>query len=406
MNASPLRKLITTIRPSVLTIAVAAAVILIVPNILFTINTDYGSSFYSYWLTGRVLFAQGQNPYADELFEQVRARFPEDQNISGFTLPLYAVLPVLPFALINNFKLALILWRLTLEAALVYSAFRLMKGFRIQNSLTPGAACAVLLICNYYAFIALMDGDISILAITFFMIGLAAMQEGEAELSGIMFALSTIKCSLTLLPVLWVCIWALSHRGGGIIAAWTGMVFALLFLIGMLFQTDWFMLYLRSIVYYLKYLNPTNTAKVLENWQPELGGRIGWAISGIFIFILILEWIINAQKDVNALEWVLALTFTVGFLVGIPNIGKHLYILWIPTIYAIDKMQLRWEKRGVIYGIVLTALFLIVPWVFQFCIFADWRNPVNNLNLVGPFILVFLLFWNRWWIIDTFIEQY
>ena len=221
-----------------------------------------------------------------------------------------------------------------------------------------------------------------------------------------MFAFSTIKCSLTLLPVLWVCIWAVSHRGGGIIAAWTGMVLALLFLIGMLLRTDWFMLFLRSMVYYVKYMNPTNIAKLIENWQPELGGRIGWAISGVFIVVLIAEWIINAQKNVNALEWVLALTLTVGFLVGIPNIGKHLFILWLPALYCIDKMQLRWEKRGIIYGGILTAVLFIVPWVCQLFIFPDWKNPVSFLNLAAPLILVFLLFWNRWWIIDTIIEQY
>ncbi|MBR6088661.1 MAG: hypothetical protein IKP86_01920, partial [Anaerolineaceae bacterium] len=401
MNASPLRKLFA-FRPSVLFISITIAAVLIVPVVLFTLNTDYGSSFYSYWLTGRVLFAQGQNPYADELFEQTQARYPEDHNISGFSLPLYAVLPVLPFAFINNFTIALILWRIILIIAMIYGGFRLVRGFRLQNSLTPGGACAAVLLLNYYGITALIDGEISILAISFFLIGMAAMQEGEAELCGIMFAFSTIKPSLTLLPVLWVCIWALSHRGGGIIAAWTAMVFALLFLIGMLLRTDWFLLYLRSIVYYVKYLNPTNLSRLLENWQPELGGRIGWAISGIFIAILIIEWIINARKDVNALEWVLALTISIGFLAGIPNMGKHLFILWIPTIYAIDKMRLRWERKGIIYGAVVSALSILVPWIFQLFIYPDWKNPVNMLNPFGPIFLIFILYWNRWWIIDTF----
>lgn len=389
-----------------LLIGIAAALILILPNVLFTLNTEYGSSFYSYWLTGRVLFAQGQNPYGDELFEQTAARYPDDHNISGFSLPLYAILPVLPFAFINNFKIALILWRFTSGAALIFGGFRLVRGFRMQNRFTPGIVCAALLLLNYYAISALVDGDISLIAIAFFLIGLGALQEGEAELCGIMFAFSTIKCSLTLLPVLWVCLWALSHRGGGVIAAWTGMVLALLFLIGMLLRTDWFMLYLRSMVYYLKYLNPTNLSRLLENWQPELGGRIGWAVSGVFIAILIIEWIINARKDINALEWVLALTLCVGFLVGIPNIGKHLFVLWIPSLYAIDKMQLRWNKKGVIYGIVFGVLLFVLPWIIQLFVYPDWKDPVNMLNIAGPLILTFLLYWNRWWIIDTFVEQY
>ena len=389
-----------------LLIGIAVAAALIVPNVIFTLNTDYGSSFYSYWLTGRVLFAQGQNPYGDELFEQTAARFPEDHNISGFSLPLYSVLPILPFAFINNFAIALILWRLFLTAALIYGSYRLVRGFRLQNRLTQGIICALLLLLNYYTVSSLVDGDISILAIAFFLIGLAAMQEGEAELCGIMLAFATIKPSITLLPVLWLCLWAVSHRGGGIVAAWTGMVLALLFLIGMLLRTDWFMLYLRSIVYYLKYLNPTNFSRLLEKWQPELGGRIGWAISGVFIAVLIIEWIINAKKDVNALEWVLALTFSIGFLIGIPNLGKHLYALWIPAIYAADKMQLRWGKRGIIYAIVMFGLLMVIPWIYQLFVYPDWKDPVNMLNIAGPLVITFLLYWNRWWIIDTFVEQY
>lgn len=388
-----------------LAVGIGIAVILIVPNVLFALNTNYGSGFYSYWLSGRVLFAQGQNPYDDQLFEQVKLRYPADRNVSGFSLPLYAILPVLPFTFINNFTAALILWRLLLEAALIYAGFQLVRAFRIQNRFTPGFACAAILLLNYYAVSAVTDGDISVLAIAFLMIGMAALQDGEGELSGIMFAFATIKSSVTLLPVLWICLWCLCHRGG-LVAAWTGMVFALLFLIAMLFRTDWFLLYLRSIVYYVKYLNPTNFSKLLENWQPELGGRIGWALSGVFFLIVMIEWIINAKKDFNALEWVLAITITIGFLVGLPNLGKHLFILWIPGLYAVDKMQLRWEKKGSIYGLILGLFMFILPWVFQLFVYPDWKDPVNMLNIVFPIILTFLLYWNRWWIIDTFIEKY
>ena len=386
-------------------LGVGILIILTVPNILFAVKTDYGSSFYSYWLTGRVLFAQGQNPYEDDLFEQAKAKFPEDRNVSGFALPLYAILPVLPFAFINNFTVALILWRLLMEGALIFSGFRLVRGFRIQNPLTPGGVCAAILLLNYYAISALVDGDISILAIAFFMIGMAAVRDGESELAGIMFAFSTIKCSVTFFPVLWVCIWCLSHRQGTIVA-WTAMVFALLFLIALLVRTDWFLLFLRSMVYYIKYMNPTNFSRLFENWQPELGGRIGWAFSGVMLVILIIEWIANAGKDNNALEWVMALTFCTGFLVGIPNLGKHLFILWVPAIYTIDKMQLRWEHRGRIYGFILAAFLFLLPWIFQIAVFPDWKDPVNMLNIIMPIVLIFLLYWNRWWIIDTFIDKY
>ena len=404
MNFSPLRKLFA-LRPSLLLMGIGVAIILILPNVLFTVNTEYGSSFYSYWLTGRVLFAQGQNPYADELFEQAVQRYPDDRHVSGFALPLYAIIPVIPFAFISNFKVALTIWRLLLEAALIYAGFQLVRGFRIQNSMTPGIVCAAMLLLNYYAAAAITDGDISILAITFFMIGMAALRDGESELAGIMFAFSTIKPSVTILGLIWVSLWCLFNNRGTIVA-WAGMVWILLFMVAMLFQTNWFMLWLRSMVYYLKYLNPTNFSRLLEIRQPELGGRIGWAISGVMILLMLIEWIVNIRKDSNALEWVLALTLSIGFLVGIPNLGKHLYILWIPAIYAMDKMQLRWDIRGRIYSIVLTCGMFLIPWVLQLFVYPDWKDPVNIVNIVIPFVLMFLLYWNRWWIIDTFIEKY
>ena len=238
------------------------------------------------------------------------------------------------------------------------------------------------------------------------MIGLAALQDGEVELCGIMFAFATIKSSLTLLPVLWVCLWCISHRGGGIIVAWTAMVFALLFMIALLFRTDWFILYLRSMVYYLKYLNPMNLSNLIERWQPELGGRIGWAISGVMILLMLIEWVANARKDVNALEWVTAMTISAGFLVGIPNLGKNLFFLWVPVIYAVDKMQLRWERKGNIYSLILMTGFFLIPWIMQLFVFKNWQDPVSLMNIFAPFLLTFLLYWNRWWIIDTFVDKY
>ena len=134
------------------------------------------------------------------------------------------------------------------------------------------------MLLNYYAISALADGDISILAAAFFIIGMAALRDGESELAGIMFAFALVKSSVTALPVVWVCLWCLFHQRGTI-TAWFGMVLALLVLIAMLFRTDWFILYLRSMVYYLKYLDPVNLSKLLERWQPELGGRIVYYLS-------------------------------------------------------------------------------------------------------------------------------
>ena len=63
-------------------------------------------------------------------------------------------------------------------------------------------------------------------------------------------------------------------------------------------------------------------------------------------------------------------------------------------------------KEGHIYGLILSTGALLVPWIFQIFVYPNWKDPVNMLNIAMPIILMFLLYWNLWWIIDTFIDQY
>lgn len=403
MNIRPLRRNYG-ISPSLITGLIILLGLLVFFNLFFVFKTDYGASFYSYWLSGRILFAQGGNPYGADLFAQVQTQYPADGNISGFTLPLYSVLIFLLFTFIDNFDAALIIWMTILEVALVWTAIKVKRAFQIdRKSFSEYSIGLVMLLC-YYSFMAVIDGDIGIIAVLMLMLGLDAIRENDDEFAGIMLAFATIKYSLTLLPILWICIWCLNHRRGTVVV-WMMLVTGLLSLLATLFMSNWVTEFFRSIVYYYKYLTPVYLSRLIENWQPELGGRIGWAISGFFILIMIIEWIVNARGSVRAFEWVLALTITVGFLSGAPNIGKNLYVLWIPMVYAADKMALRWASYGKWLSIILSVLFLTVPWLLKFFVYPKWSDPVDVMNIVFPILTVILLYWNRWWNIDTFIEN-
>ena len=70
-----------------------------------------------------------------------------------------------------------------------------------------------------------------------------------------------------------------------------------------------------------------------------------------------------------------------------------------------DKMVLRWERKGQIYCFALALAAFVLPWVSHLTIFS-FLNPIENLNFVLPFIVFLLLYWNRWWIIDTYVDEY
>ena len=374
-------------------------------NVYVVLHTDLGASFYSYWLSSRVLFAQGENPYASNIFEQIIQRFPEDQYLSGFTLPLYAVIPIFLFSFIDNFEIALIIWMTILEALVVGIGMKTISAFQIDRRTFTPLKIGTVMLLSYYSVVAVLDGDIGILAVFLLMMALDAIRSQEDEFAGILLAFATIKYSLTLLPIIWIFIWCFANRRTTVIT-WFFMILAFLILLSVLFMTNWITEFIRSVIYYYKYLNPLYFSRLIENWQPELGGRIGWAISGFLILIMIIEWIVNARGNVRAFEWVTALTITIGFLSGIPNIGKNLYMLWIPLAYATDKINLRWTHNGKWISLVLILSFWVIPWLNQRGQVLFWQNPIDVLNIIFPAVCLILLYWNRWWTIQSVIEPF
>ncbi|HNY19831.1 MAG TPA: hypothetical protein PKJ76_07305 [Flexilinea sp.] len=374
-------------------------------NVYVVLHTDLGAGFYSYWLSSRVLFAQGENPYASNIFEQIIQRFPEDRYLSGFTLPLYAVIPIFLFSFIDNFEIALIIWMTILEALLVGIGMKTISAFQIDRRTFTPLKIGTVMLLSYYSVVAVLDGDIGILAVFLLMMALDAIRSQEDEFAGILLAFATIKYSLTLLPIIWIFIWCFANRRTTVIT-WFFMILAFLILLSVLFMTNWITEFIRSVIYYYKYLNPLYFSRLIENWQPELGGRIGWAISGFLILIMIIEWIVNARGNVRAFEWVTALTITIGFLSGIPNIGKNLYMLWIPLAYATDKINLRWTHNGKWISLVLILSFWVIPWLNQRGQVLFWQNPIDVLNIIFPAVCLILLYWNRWWTIQSVIEPF
>lgn len=390
--------------PSLITVIVVLTILFVVANSIFVFNTNFGASFYANWLAGRLLFAQGENPYSAEVFEQILAKFPDSSLASGFTLPLYAVIPTLLFSFINDFRFALILWMTLCEAMLIIAAIRTVGALRLRSGALSPFTVGALSLLSFYGFHAVIDGDLGILSVLCLMLAVNAVRENEVELAGILLAFATIKYNITLLPILWILIWTLWNRRGGI-AVWFLMVWTLLLLISFLFMPDWVIEFLRSVIYYYKYLSPVYFALFIETWQPEIGGRIAWAFSGFFALVLLTEWILNAKRDERAFEWVFALTITAGFLIGLANVGKNLHFLWIPVFYAVDKALLRWSSIGRWISIGIVAAFFFVPWIWA-GVNGILFEPISGWNFFFPFIVLLLLYWNRWWIIERIVRPY
>lgn len=180
MNTAPLRRKYG-VSPSLIGAMIILFVILLALNVFASGQEKFGSSFYGYWLSGRVLFAQGGDPYSSVLYEQLREKFPDEPNLAGFTLPLYAIIPVLPFTLINNFRIAFVIWMFAIEAAMVAAAFRISEYLRVRQSSGEQNLIIVAMMVCFYSVTTLLDGDIAPLAILCLVLAVCAVRDGARE---------------------------------------------------------------------------------------------------------------------------------------------------------------------------------------------------------------------------------
>jgi hypothetical protein len=161
-----------------------------------TQNNNLGSDYYIYYVAGRALFIDHQNPYSDQVAQQVQmavykhlAGPIEDQL--GFAYPPYAMLPALPTFWLS-FDWAQAFWislNLLALMSLIYLAF---------PEAPKWAAVSVLFI--YPFSFALILGNFNVLVTAFLILAYGAMVIKNRPLSrplqaglGVLLAWSTVK---------------------------------------------------------------------------------------------------------------------------------------------------------------------------------------------------------------------
>ncbi len=160
-----------------------------------TENNNLGSDYYIYYLAGRALFINHQNPYSDQVAQQVQMAVykhlagPNEDQL-GFAYPPYALLPALPTFWLS-FDWAQAFWislNLLALMSLIYLAFPQSPKW---------AAVSVLFI--YPFSFALILGNFNVL-VTAFLILAYGILSNDRRLSrplqagvGVLLAWSTVK---------------------------------------------------------------------------------------------------------------------------------------------------------------------------------------------------------------------
>jgi hypothetical protein len=356
------------------------------------------------WLAARTFLQYGDNPYSEPAAQRAQVVYygslaAEGQDPLKLDVPFPVELFYFPFALFSDYALARGLWMTCLEIALVALAFLSLQltNWKPARTLLPGFL--IFSVLWVYGFLPLA-GSRAVIFVALAIVGLLlALRDGRDELVGILLVVPFFKTDIAGLLVLFIFWWAIYHRRGRILAGFL-MTLTILLAVSFFILLDWFMPFVDGLISHIN-SNPALTPTgILASWWPAVGPRLGWALTGLLLVVLFIEWRAVRRRDFRHLLWTASLTLVVTPLLGIPVIPQDYVLLFLPLVLFLSILAERWSRPGRwgVAGFVLFAIFFGFWFIIAGLFLTGTSAALNNvLALVLPALLVFGLYWMRWW---------
>ena len=357
------------------------------------------------WLAARTFLQFGDSPYGDPATQRTQVVYYggrlafEGEDPLRLSVPFPVELFYFPFALVTDYALARSLWMTCLEIALVALAFLSLRltGWKLARSLLP--PFLIFSVLWVYGFLPLA-GNRAVIFVALAIVGLLlALRDGRDDLAGALLVVPFFKPDIAGLLVLFIFWWAIYHRRSRILAGFL-MALAILLAVSFFILSDWFMPFIGGLISQINY-NPAFTpGGIFASWWPAVGPRLGWALTGLLLVVLFVEWREVRRKDFRHLLWTASLTLAGTPLLGIPVIPQDYVLLFFPLVLFLSILTERWSRPGRwgVAGFVLLAIFFGF-WIITASLFLAGASAALNgvLALVLPVLLVLGLYWMRWW---------
>jgi hypothetical protein len=396
--------LLTWILAIVLGLALFA--ILTWSNYQYVKDNPGGNDFLVHWVGTRTLLTEGISPYGDETAERIqtlaygRPALPGEHELR-VAYPLYSIVVFFPFAMFKNYLLARALWMTTLEIGLVLLSVVCMRMADWKPGLLTLAMFLVFTVFWYHALRPLINGNAVILVALAVAGAVLALRSGGDELAGVLLAFSTIKPQVVVVLVLFLLYWGFKQKRWKFVGWFFGTL-VLLSASAALLVPDWIWQNFVEVVRYPGYNPPGTPGSALATWMPGIGTRIGWAITGVMILLLLVEWFIAARRnEYRNLLWVVCLTMVAAQWVGIQTDPGN-FIVTMPAlvlIFAVFEERWRHAGRWMVLGSMVLLFASLWAIFLQTVSYGD--QPVQSPIMFFPlpaFELV-MLYWVRWWAI-------
>jgi len=372
-----------------------------------------GNDFLVNWVSARIVL-EGGSPYTDEaankIFEvQKNYADPPYNDEVRMAYPLYTVLLFLPFSFIEDYALALTLWRTLLQLGVIVMALLSLK--LVDWRPTPLLLIAYVAFCviGLHSVQAFYKGDVAILLSVMLVMALLVLKNGQEELSGVLLSFLMIKPQLAFLPVIFLFIW-LIRQGRWKTMFWFFAITGILIGLGFVVIPDWLIQYTRVLIAFKGSHPIGNIVEATAAVIPSFGERLGWVVTAVISFIMVIEWFLSNDKSFNRLIWVFSFSLVVNQWVNLYTDAGNFVILLPVFALVLSTFNKRWKKLGSVITFMLAVLLFVSIWSVP-----SW-GPITSmiiqpriaLYLILPGFLLVTLYWIRWWVAtpDIWLEQF
>jgi hypothetical protein len=177
------------------------------------------------------------------------------------------------------------------------------------------------------------------------------------------------------------------------------MALALVLALAFLLLPNWFIPFLRGFISHLGHTSAISSIKIFASWSPVAGVRLGWALAGILLLLLCVEWGAAMRNEPRHLIWTACLTVTAMPLMGVSMNSASYVVLFVPLMLLLGVLAGGNASKGRWGPAVLVLLiFFIGLWglVAVLSILNAGMALVEVLFLLLPLLILPSLFWVRW----------
>lgn len=352
-----------------------------------------------------ILVEQTQ-PYSTEIArrtQQVAYGRPAFSSEYSYVLndPFHILMLYTPLAFLRDFTLARGLWALLCEVALVGIV---VLALNLSEWQLPGWLYVVLIIFGIFSLFsltALVTGSPAIMLAFLSLWVLIALRSYSDELAGVLLSLVAYQWEVSGLFFLYIIFFTLANHRWGVLAGIAMSLFVLL-VVSFMVYPDWGLPYIRAVL--SAWLRGANLSlgHIASIWFPGARFSIGGVISLVLGIMLFAEWLASVNAHFRRVVWTAALSLAVTPLMGVAIFPSNHVVLIVPFILILSLIWERWQRRRVLYTVLVIVLVLLIPLgIYLRSVYIYDPLMTDLIAVLPPIAAVVGLYWMRWWVLRS-----